>query len=726
MDLQAVTGQLYILNGASQDGKATPGLLAQPAPGKAVHGRSRDFLFVHLSLSGQPDESADLSQTLQEIVTSEFYQTGGSVTAALRKAILAANEHLLRHNLQSKNPKREGALICAILRSEELFMAQAGEAFALLGHNFGVERLPANEPARVTPLGRTAGLDVRFFHHRLQPGDLLLLADPRMGHLPASTLATALMNGNLENGLIKLTEMIGSGTARLLLVEFTDEAPDYIPDATRPRAERQAVTRPMAILPRRDTRPKPALEPDDELDEEEATTVPHRAAELSADDSGVENVARRATAQTALGLARATGWLADVLRELRPARQAEAEPDPVGWALPALLAIIIPLIIVAIVTSVYFQRDQVVEYGQIKQQMQQNQGLALQEQDPNTARSYYQQILALAATAEAMRADDSEVQLMRQQAQQELDRIDGVTRLEAQPIYVYQETVRLTSVGLREGLNGDIYALDAANNQVYGHDTDESYLTLLTPEPEIVLFGQQVVGSHVVGPILDMMWRPRGSNVSRDGLAMLDSLGQLTTFYPNFEDTRTVILGFASDWEQPTQITTFDERLYILDAAAGVIWRYLPQGDGFVLDNDQPSVAFDENADLEQVIDVTIYSEDGSVILLYQDGRLRRYANGRLLWGEVDVAQNGLETQLVAPVAVKIIGQGLNSSIFVADPPSGRIVQFALGGTFLAQYKATTIDNQELFNTTADFAVAESPLRIFTVGNNLLYVATQE
>lgn len=728
MELQAVTGQLYILNGVTQDSTAVPGLLAQPAPPKAVHGRSRDFLFVHLSLSGQPAESADLAQELLAMVSSDFYQTPGSVTAALRKAILAANEHLLRYNLRGNNTKREGALTCAVLRGEELFMAQAGESFALLGLNFGVERLPANEPTRITPLGRTAGLDVRYFHHRLLPGSLLLLADPRMAHLPAATLSQALTNEHLESGLQQLEEMIGSGTARLILVEFTDEAPDYIPEATRPSPVLQKVTRPMAILPRRQPKTQPTPTAEDEFEEEETPPVTERPAQAipSLDGIRVEDTARRATARTALGLSRAAAWLADVLRELRPPRPAEAEPDPIDWALPAFLAILIPIIIAAIGTSVYFQRGQVVQYSQLKQQIQQNQGLAAQAGDDETARGYYDQVIALAATAQAMRPDDTDVERIRQEAQAHIDRIDGVTRLQAHPLYTYQEGVRLTGITLREGFNGDIYTLDAANNQVYSHDTDESYLVMNTPKPEVVLFSQQVVGSYVVTSILDMMWRPRGGNVSRDGLAMLDSLGGLITFYPNFEDTRAVPLGLASDWERPVAITTFDERLYVLDPDARVIWRYLPQGDGFILDNNQPALTFDENTDLEQVVDVAIYSEDGSVFLLYGDGRLRRYANGRLLWGEVDLAQNGLQTPLVAPVALKIVGQGLNSSIFVADPPTGRIVQFALGGTFLAQYKATTDDKQELFTTTADFAVAESPLRIFTVGNNQLYAATQE
>ena len=48
----------------------------------------------------------------------------------------------------------------------------------------------------------------------------------------------------------------------------------------------------------------------------------------------------------------------------------------------------------------------------------------------------------------------------------------------------------------------------------------------------------------------------------------------------NFSDTRAVPLGLASDWRFPRAITTFDERLYVLDIGAGEIWKYFPDGDG--------------------------------------------------------------------------------------------------------------------------------------------------
>jgi hypothetical protein len=182
----------------------------------------------------------------------------------------------------------------------------------------------------------------------------------------------------------------------------------------------------------------------------------------------------------------------------------------------------------------------------------------------------------------------------------------------------------------------------------------------------------------------------------------------------------------ASEWIQPVQITSFNERLYVLDPGSENIWRYFPDGDAFTLNDDQQAVTFSEDADLDQVIDMAIYSEDGSIILLYQDGRIQRYANGRLLWDESEPLETGMETPFIAPSAVKVVGQGLNSSIYVADPGSGRIVWLSLGGTFLAQFKALDETGLELFSNASDFAILETPLRVFVAAGNKLYLATQE
>ena len=193
MELQAVTGQLYIINGAVQDPKTVPGLLAQSVPSRAARGRDQDFLFVHLTLSGQEEETSALSNDLLDSISKIYYQTPGSVTAALRKAIIETNKELLGYNLRGETKTFEGALTCAVQRGEELYMAQTGEAFAFIGHNFGIERLPPSPPARITPMGRTAGLDIRYFHNWLQSGDMLLMTDPRLDIVATNALQPALI-----------------------------------------------------------------------------------------------------------------------------------------------------------------------------------------------------------------------------------------------------------------------------------------------------------------------------------------------------------------------------------------------------------------------------------------------------------------------------------------------------------------------------------------------------
>jgi hypothetical protein len=427
-----------------------------------------------------------------------------------------------------------------------------------------------------------------------------------------------------------------------------------------------------------------------------------------------------------MGLSRFTGWLADVLARLRPPRPAGEEPG--HWAIPAAVAIIIPLIVALVVGSVYIQRGRGQRFAEIKVEMGQNLGLAdAAGDDTAQAMAHYNAVIVLAAEGESLRPGDPEITRLRQLALTELDRLSGVTRLTARPYHTFDETVTLTAVVLQEGFNGGIYTLDGTGSQVFRHPTSEDYLTA-TAEPERLIFSGQAVGSHVVGSIRDILWRPMGSSVSRDGLAMLDSAGAVLTYYPNFADLRAVPLGFATDWQMPLAVTTFAERLYVLDPGARQIWKYFPEGDGFIQQENERALVFSENPELETAVDLAIYSEDGSLVVLYGDGRIRYYdtRSGRVQWDETHLLQNGLGIPFEKPTAVEMVGRGLNASIFVADPGSGRIVEISRGGTVLAQYRASDNEGLELFTQITDFAITKTPLRVFVTTGSTLYIATQE
>jgi hypothetical protein len=728
MELQAVTGKLYTIEGTPQENRDIPGLVALSPPGKAVRGRARDFLFVHLSLSGQPEEYRSLAHDLVDGISSHFYSTSGSVTATLRQAIMQANQTLLRMNLARSGATREGAITCAVLREQELFVVQAGEAFALIGRNFGMERLPPQQPERITPLGRSAGLDLRYFHNWLEAGDMLLLADPRISHLPQSGLKPVLVDSTVEDSLPQLARMLQNETARLLLVEFTDETPVGIPETVMPlapgepsRADSGRKLPPPTQRPQRQDG-APAATPPAPRRGSGSVPIPDIDLPSTAD---LEHGARRAGSNTARGLAGLTGWLADLMHRLRPGDEAGADDEEaVGWALPALLSVLIPVIVVLIVSGVYIQRGRVSRVNEIRLEMQQALASASSAPDEAQARAQYLQVMELAAEADLLRPGDEQVRRLRLQAQGEMDRIDDISRLTAQQLYEYEEGSVMSGVALRDGLNGDIYTIDGGNNRAFVHDTEENYITLSGTGPEEILFGGQAVGTHVVGELVDLGWRPDGNQVSNEGVAILDARGFLLTYHPSFSNVRAAPLGLASEWVRPMALAQFSERIYVLDPGAGQVWRYFPEGDGFYVDEAQRTLVLPE---LEQATDIAIYSEDGSVVVTYADGRIRRYGQDSLLWDESSLAESGLEVPLVSPTKVKIVGDGLNSSIFVADPGSGRIVQISLGGTFLAQYKATFPDSElELFESLGDFDVAETPLRIFVVAENGLYVATQD
>jgi hypothetical protein len=713
MELQPVTSQLYIVNGALQEGTEVPGLLAQVAPARAARGRSHDTLFIHLTLGDDPAETSTLAQDLLEAIAQRFFLTPGSVTAALRGAIVAANDLLLRLNMSGAGPARDGAISCAVLRGQELFLVQAGHSVALIGRNFGVERIPARPPARNTPLGRTAGIDIRYFHNWLEPGDMLLLGDNAIASIPGESMKPVLVDTTVEDSLPQLVAIAGDRSTRLMLIEFADESAVDVPHAATGRTvQRAPASEPKLAVPAAPAAVAAVSAP---------RTNPGLAVDLPSAER-VEETARHAGAQTARGLSRATGWLADLMLRLRPGA-APAREQTAGWTFPLLAAILIPVLLALIVGGVYVQRGRVTRFSELRRDMQTSLTLASESANEEERLAHYAQALRYGAEAEALRPDHDDIRRMRTLALEALDRLEDVTRLRATLLYEYAEGTDLRGLVLREGLNGDIYILDRANNSVYVHETSEDYAVQPGQAPERIMFNSQVIGTHIVGPLVDMAWRPRGVQATADGLIVLDARGALLSYRPSFADLRAVPLGLASEWLEPLAITQFNERLYVLDRGAGQLWRYFPESDGFYVDEAQRAVRV---PDLHEAVDVAIYSEDASILVLYGDGRVRRYGQDSLLWDEMTLRQNGLDTPLVAPTRIKIIGRGLNSSVFVADPGSGRIVQFSLGGTFLAQWKAVEPrSGEELFAKLGDFDVADSPLRIFVAAGNGLYLAQQ-
>lgn len=312
---------------------------------------------------------------------------------------------------------------------------------------------------------------------------------------------------------------------------------------------------------------------------------------------------------------------------------------------------------------------------------------------------------------------------MRSDALDGLDRLDGVSRLTATTFYRYAAGTNLTSLTLR-GVDGGIAVLDQSGNRVYFHPTDETFEEMTGEEPQTIGFGGQSVGANTIKTLFDIRWLPGSTAETRDSIGMLDTTGGLFNYYPNLGDTSGITLGNSAVWVSPTAMSTYLDRLYVLDTGARKIWKYYASSGYAQFEGDE-TIFFSDEANLEQAIDFDLYADDGSLLVLYKDGQIRYYDthSGRIVWDENTLAQNGLMTPLIAPVSVEIVGTGLKASIFVLDPGSGRLLQLSRGGMALAQYRILDVSGNDVLTKAADFAVTDSPMRIFVVAGDRLLVA---
>ena len=154
MELLAVTGFLDIKNGELQKGDKISGLVGQPAPRNADRTRQNDVLFVHITLFPAVADQYDiLAEDMADAFTTFFFRTSGTVNSALRQATRHINGQLLKWNMSNDSVPREAAITSMVYKNEEIYLVQAGPSLAMMGHNFGVEKIPTNEPDRITPLG---------------------------------------------------------------------------------------------------------------------------------------------------------------------------------------------------------------------------------------------------------------------------------------------------------------------------------------------------------------------------------------------------------------------------------------------------------------------------------------------------------------------------------------------------------------------------------------------
>ena len=242
-ELDVATHLLNVVGGRSLPDQP-PGFSMLLAPRKAARGRERDALFLCLGLRGREAPTPERYDALLDLAASTFFGSPGSITAALRQAVIAVNQKLLDENLASGAVPLQGGLLATALRETDFYAVQGGPGLLLIARPAGHERFPT-APSR--PLGQSNTVEALYFHTQLARGDFLCLSNtPARGWSDIALLGVGNL-ADLPAVAERLRETAG-GDAVALLGQVVDE-----------RASAQAPVTPAAGPARQP--PPPAARP---------------------------------------------------------------------------------------------------------------------------------------------------------------------------------------------------------------------------------------------------------------------------------------------------------------------------------------------------------------------------------------------------------------------------------------------------------------------------------
>jgi hypothetical protein len=201
-------------NGAFSE-SLTAGNLVVPSPRRAARGRTGEFLFVALDLQTRtPMPSSELNR-LSALMAQVYFETPGSVTAALRAAFVAANAEVLPFSQATTpiGPMASGIVqlhaLCAVLREGEIYLGFAGNVLALVlaENTAGIYPPSGDSPSRA--LGTMLNVDLRYGHVSLSgTATVILAASPAPGW--SAAVPSGLANLSLRSIAERMAQQNGS------------------------------------------------------------------------------------------------------------------------------------------------------------------------------------------------------------------------------------------------------------------------------------------------------------------------------------------------------------------------------------------------------------------------------------------------------------------------------------------------------------------------------------
>jgi hypothetical protein len=702
LEFEADVLQIHV---AAGEGRVSPppGVLAQGAPRRSARGRSEDLLFLCLNLEpARAIGTARLDQ-IARLAAQAYFGTSGSVTAALRAAAGAANDHVMDSRGEQGPPR--GSLVAAALRGKDLIVAQCGSGQVILVRPGTVARL-ASQEAAAHPLGAGLHPHVQFRHLELSLGDLLVLttAEPPIWSDPS---LSSLYGLSLPQALDRLVASSPRDLTGLLvrIPRSGEVRPSAAPRTVAAPAGRVAAAR----AGRRAGRAAPG--------------VGRRTAPTSTGSELPPAVPRRSA-----GAIRVGRWLqraaAPLQRAIEPALMAVwrllarmapglAEAERPGGYSPTVLigtALAIPLVVVAAASLVYFRQGRAQQFDQYLVQAQAAVVAAQLKPSGAEARSDWELARSWLDLAETYRVTETSSSL-RSQVQAALDSLELVVRLDLVPTISGGFGARAEITGLAATAS-DLYALDIGNGLIWhAWATGRGYE--IDPEFDCPLGAE--AGATPAEPV-GIVIQPEPGALGVEGVVAVDRNGGLLYCAPGRSPLRGQLSAPDVGWGRLQAFDVFEGSLYVLDPVTNAVWIY-DASDG--LFSGTPGLFFAEAVpELETAIDLALAQDE--LIILHTQGNIDRCrrvvenAPDGSLRIRVECDQNpqflderpGMAARSTIPGAnplQMVYSPPPEPSLFFLDAESGSIFHYSMRLVFQAQYRP----NEPLQEAVA--AITEAP-----------------
>ena len=182
-------------DGREQTGWA--GLHSALPPRRAARGRNLDNLVLCLDLEGSAGFTSEQYQQLLSGLAKTYYETSGSVTAALRATAETLNSFLLDRNLRgaSRGQQVLGVLAMLVSRGERLYVGLCGPGHVFLQSAGGTQHI--HEPQLSgRGLGVSRSTAVYFYQTDMSAGGWALVTPN-----PPATWGAAILEGGAAQNI---------------------------------------------------------------------------------------------------------------------------------------------------------------------------------------------------------------------------------------------------------------------------------------------------------------------------------------------------------------------------------------------------------------------------------------------------------------------------------------------------------------------------------------------